>query len=78
MQSLLTKLTNLMEMNEGELTPLMPLSDCGNWDSLTKVSLLGMLASDMRINITVEALENCKTTQDIHRLVTENLMTGNQ
>lgn len=75
MQSLLKKLTTLMEMNEGELTPLMPLSECGNWDSLTKVSLLGMLASDMRVNITVEALESCKTAQDIHLMI-KNLVVG--
>ena len=65
LNTLLEKLAQLMEIDLTELTPMQPLSAFGTWDSLTKVSLLGIIASETRLSMTSDILERCETAQDI-------------
>lgn len=58
-------LEEIMELEEGELTPDMKLEDIEEWDSLTKLALMAEIRKSMGKTISVEELKAFNTIQDI-------------
>ncbi len=58
-------LEEIMELDEGELSPDMKLEDLEEWDSLTKLALMAAIRKLMGKTISVDELKAFKTVQDV-------------
>lgn len=58
-------LEEIMELDEGELSPDMKLEDLEEWDSLTKLALMAAIRKLMSKTISVDELKAFKTVQDV-------------
>ena len=61
----LAKLEDIMELDEGTLTPETLLEDIEEWDSLAALSYVVMMADDFGKTITGAEIRAFKTVQDI-------------
>ena len=58
-------LTELFEMEEGELTPNTQLEELDCWESVTILSLIVMIDDECDKTISSEQIKKFKTVQDI-------------
>lgn len=61
----LAKLEEIMEVDEGTLSPETALSDVEEWDSLSALSYVVMMRDDFSKKITGDQIRSFKTVQDI-------------
>lgn len=61
----LAKLEEIMEVDEGTLSPETVLSDVEEWDSLSALSYVVMMRDDFSKKITGDQIRSFKTVQDI-------------
>lgn len=61
----LAKLEEIMEVDEGTLSPDTLLSDVEEWDSLSALSYVVMMRDDFSKKISGDQIRSFKTVQDI-------------
>ena len=61
----LALLEEVMEMDEGTLTPNMKLSEIEEYDSMVKLSLIVLMNDEFGKNISVKEINNFVTIQDV-------------
>lgn len=61
----LTILEDIMELDEGVLTPETNLSDIEEWDSLSALSFVVMMKDEFSKKVSGEQIRAFKTVQDI-------------
>lgn len=61
----LTILEDIMELDEGGLTPETNLSDIEEWDSLSALSFVVMMKDEFSKKVSGEQIRAFKTVQDI-------------
>ncbi len=61
----LASLEELMDLDEGTLTPETELKDVEEWDSLAGLSFVVMMKDDFNKKISGEQIRSFKTVQDI-------------
>lgn len=61
----LSKLEEMLELEEGELRPEMELEDVDNYDSMAKLSLIVLMDDDFGKKLTGDDIKGFKTVQDI-------------
>lgn len=57
LQPLLDELANLLDVNAADLDRAVSLEQFENWDSLTKVTLLGFIEDQYRVAFDASALD---------------------
>lgn len=73
LESLLQELATLLETTVDKLQPEVELETFGNWDSLTKVTLISFLI-DRQVKVDVAAFEQVQKVSDLIALVTPELV----
>jgi acyl carrier protein len=68
----LDELARLLEVPRSELSPEAKLPNFGNWDSLTKVSLIGFVQDRYQLALNGAALEDLATVAELTGLVTQS------
>ena len=58
-------LEETLELDEGELTPAMVLSDVADYDSLSRLSVMVMLDDEFGVKLPGEEIAKFKTVADI-------------
>lgn len=61
----LTLLEEIMELDEGTLTPKMKLHEIEEYDSMVKLSLIVLMNDEFGKKITVKEINNFVTVQDV-------------
>lgn len=61
----IAELTDMMDLEEGELTLDSVLTDFEEWDSLSKLSLIAMAKQDFGKTLDTKTLEGFGTVRDI-------------
>lgn len=64
-QEKLAVLEDIMELDEGTLTPEMPLDDLEEWDSLAALSYVVMMGDEFKKKISGKEIRAFKTVRDI-------------
>jgi|TARA_B110000263_G_C15084575_1_gene407943 acyl carrier protein len=67
MQEFYQKLSDILEIESIE--DLDTLRDFEYWDSLTVLSILAMLDSELSVSLSVEELDQCITAKDLYLMV---------
>ena len=67
MQEFYQKLSDILEIDSIE--DLDTLRDFEYWDSLTVLSILAMLDSELSVSLSVEELDQCITAKDLYLMV---------
>ena len=67
MQEFYNKLSDILEVDNVKDTDI--LREFEYWDSLTVLSILAMLDSELSISMTAEKLDSCITAQDLYLMV---------
>jgi|TARA_B110000037_G_scaffold205750_1_gene250950 acyl carrier protein len=67
MQEFYKKLSDILEIDSIE--DLDTLRDFEYWDSLTVLSILAMLDSELSVSLSVEELDQCITAKDLYLMV---------
>ena len=67
MQEFYQKLSDILEIESIE--DLDTLRDFEYWDSLTVLSILAMLDSELSVSLSVEELDECITAKDLYLMV---------
>tara|TARA_B100000787_G_scaffold168710_1_gene158040 strand:+ start:3907 stop:4122 length:216 start_codon:yes stop_codon:yes gene_type:complete len=67
MKEFYKKLSDILEIDNIEDSDT--LRDFEYWDSLTVLSILAMLDSELLISLTVEELDECITAKDLYLMV---------
>jgi|TARA_B110000261_G_scaffold135298_1_gene152733 acyl carrier protein len=67
MQEFYKKLSDILEIDSIE--DLDTLRDFEYWDSLTVLSILAMLDSELSVSLSVEELDECITAKDLYLMV---------
>ena len=67
MQEFYKKLSDILEIDSIE--DLDTLRDFEYWDSLTVLSILAMLDSELSVSLLVEELDQCITAKDLYLMV---------
>jgi acyl carrier protein len=65
----IAELAKLLEISESSLTPSSSLIDFENWDSLTKVSFVGIVFSRLNVTLSSDEMERPKTLQELLDLI---------
>lgn len=73
LESLLQELATLLETTVDQLRPEIELETFGNWDSLTKVTLISFLI-DRQVKFDVAVFEKAQKVGDLIALVTPELI----
>ena len=68
-ENLLDELSKLLEVDKSLLIESFELKKCANWDSLTIVSVIGILDSSFETNIPVQKIEKIETVGELLGLV---------
>jgi len=61
----LALLEEVMDLDEGTLTPDMKLSEIEEYDSMVKLSLIVLMKDEFDKTITVKEINNFVTVQDV-------------
>ena len=61
----LAMIEEIMDLDEGTLTPATVLEDLEEWDSMAKLSVMVMMDDDFGKVLTGDAVRALKTVQDI-------------
>lgn len=61
----LEMMEEIMELDQGTLTPETVLGDLAEWDSMAKLSLMVMMDDEFGKSLTGEQVRDFKTVQDI-------------
>ena len=61
----LALLEEVMELDEGTLTPEMKLGEIEEYDSMVKLSLIVLMKDEFDKTITVKEINNFVTVQDV-------------
>ena len=61
----LAMIEEIMDLDEGTLTPATVLEDLEEWDSMAKLSVMVMMDDEFGKVLTGDALRALKTVQDI-------------
>ncbi|KTS77108.1 hypothetical protein NS274_12825 [Pseudomonas oryzihabitans] len=61
------ELAELLEIPESQLDAALELQPLDNWDSLTKVTLLGVLNDQFGVALDPEALDEMQTLGDVFK-----------
>jgi len=67
MQEFYKKLSDILEIDSIE--DLDTLRDFEYWDSLSVLSILAMLDSELSVSLSVEELDQCITAKDLYLMV---------
>jgi acyl carrier protein len=67
MQEFYKKLSDILEVDN--IKDLDVLRDFEYWDSLTVLSILAMLDSELSISLSIEELDACITARDLYVMV---------
>lgn len=65
LQEILELLEEVMDIEEGLLTPESELAEVDEWDSLSKLALMAEVKKRVNRRLTTEEILNFKTVQDI-------------
>lgn len=61
----LALLEDLLELNEGDLTPEIVLDDIEEYDSMTRLSLIVMMEDEFGVKLDGATIKSFKTVGDI-------------
>lgn len=64
-QEKLAALEDIMELDEGTLTPDMELDDIDDWDSLSALSFVVLLGDEFNRKVTGQQIRSFTTIQDL-------------
>lgn len=73
-EMILQEISKLMEVDRSQLNINTPLEQYATWDSLTAVSLIALIDSHFQILLTSFDLGECKTLNEIFKLVEGKLI----
>ncbi len=65
LQEILELLEEVMDIEEGLLTPESELAEVDEWDSLSKLALMAEVKKRVNRRLSTEEILNFKTVQDI-------------
>ena len=65
LQEILEVLEEVMDIEEGVLTPESELAEVDEWDSLSKLALMAAVKKRVNRRLSTEEILNFKTVQDI-------------
>ncbi len=65
LQEILELLEEVMDIEEGVLTPESELAEVDEWDSLSKLALMAEVKKRVNRRLSTEEILNFKTVQDI-------------
>ena len=65
LQEMLELLEEVMDIEEGVLTPESELAEVDEWDSLSKLALMAEVKKRVNRRLSTEEILNFKTVQDI-------------
>ena len=68
LESLLQELATLLDTNVAQLKPETDLDSFANWDSLTRVTLIGFLIDHHKLTIDIGEFEKIQTIGDLIKL----------
>lgn len=68
-EPLIDELADLLAVPATELAPHAELAGFGNWDSLTKVTLIGFLVDQYSLHVDPERVDGLRTVDDLLQLV---------
>ncbi len=74
-KNFLTEVATLLEVKPSDLNDNFSLTQCGNWDSLTVVSVIGLLDTTFGVNVPIEYIEKVQTVQQLLELT--EMKSGN-
>lgn len=72
---LIDELADLLDAKPSELTEQAELASFGNWDSLTKVTLIGFLLDQFEIALDPERIDALRTVGDLLQTVKDHALT---
>ena len=64
-QKKIAMIEDVLELDEGTLTPETVLADVDEYDSMAKLSLIIMLEEEFSVNLTGDTVKQFKTVADI-------------
>jgi acyl carrier protein len=64
-----TAVADILEADPAGLTGAEPINEVGNWDSLSVISFVAMVDSDLDQIVDAEKLKDAKTLNDLAALV---------
>lgn len=76
MNNLVAELARLMDVPESDLHPEAQLTDFGNWDSLTMVSLVVAINALYGVTLTSDDINVPKTVGDLLALIDSKKLAG--
>ena len=65
----LTLLEDMLELDEGDLTPDMALEDIDEYDSMAKLSLIVLMEDEFGVKLTGDVIKGFETVGDITALM---------
>lgn len=68
-KAFITAVADILEADPAPLTGTEAISDVGNWDSLSVITFVAMVDSDMGQVVDGEKLKEAKTLNDLAELV---------
>jgi acyl carrier protein len=72
---LIDELADLLDAKPSELNDQVELASFANWDSLTKVTLIGFLLDQFEVAIDPERIDALRTVGDLFQAVREPALT---
>jgi len=60
---------NIDGIEEGTLSPVTPLAECAQWDSLAVLTVIAMADADYGVELSGSELRECSTPRDICNLI---------
>jgi acyl carrier protein len=72
MSEILKFISDLIEVKQEDLNDNYKLSESDFWDSLTKISLIGMIKTDYNKNLTLDDLDNIHTISDLKSFIKDS------
>lgn len=78
-ENFLTEVAKLLEVDMAVLKDDFELNRCSNWDSLTAVSVIGLLDTLFSVHVPVESIEKIQTVKQLLALTAmqpASTMTG--
>jgi acyl carrier protein len=68
---LLDELADLLAVHPDDINAQSELATFGNWDSLTKVTLIGFLVDQYGVHVDPERMDHLKTVSELLLIVQE-------
>jgi len=71
LQEKLAALEEIMELDDGTLTPEMSLDEVDEWDSMAALSFVVLMQDEFKKNMTGQQIREFQTVQDILDVMAE-------